>query len=606
MVAAGAMRLDDDDAAGAAACASAALGVLRGSGVISWQLAAENLAAAAAARQGDTRGAGVGFASALERARTLGLSAQCVAAHVGEGELALRAGKFEAAMSAFALALDLVDTERAEMADDEFRVAFASVGGRAHGLYVRAALGRHERGEIGPGAVFEAIERGRARALSLGLHRSSAADHEPPRAGAGAAGPVASPPRPGMIVEPPGEGRAALLRQRWRDALDAGAAGGDLAGHLRELQRLEEQWLEVSRRERLQRRARVGQVSRTSERGWTDARGVQRALERGEALVLFHLERGQLVACVLRRVSAQVLSWSAAGLDAELEALRLQIDTPRLAGEVLRVHAPALLARVQARARTLHTRVWAPLMRALNEVHRVVIVPHGLLHYVPWCALHDGESWLVQQMEIELAASATAWLAATASPWRAPTRLFALGSGEEGLPHIRHELEAVARIFGPLGDVRLGDAARADALRTGAAQADVLHLACHGQFRADNPAFSSLKLADGPLILHDLQAMRLQAALVVLSACETGLSRVAPGDELVGLVRGFVLAGAERVLATQWSVQDASTATLMIEFYRHLAAGRRPAAALAAAQRAAAGRGEHPFQWAGLALYGRR
>jgi CHAT domain-containing protein len=153
--------------------------------------------------------------------------------------------------------------------------------------------------------------------------------------------------------------------------------------------------------------------------------------------------------------------------------------------------------------------------------------------------------------------------------------------------------------------LRVGAEATLAALRDAAPAADVVHLACHAQFRADSPYFSALHLADGELSLRDAAALPLVASLVTLSACETGLSRAAPGDELIGLVRGFLLAGAPNVLATLWTVDDASTAALMEDFYAGLCAGARPAAALRAAQSASASAGRHPFYWAAFALYGR-
>jgi CHAT domain-containing protein len=196
------------------------------------------------------------------------------------------------------------------------------------------------------------------------------------------------------------------------------------------------------------------------------------------------------------------------------------------------------------------------------------------------------------------------WGARGAAPAR-HDRLLALGVGGPTLPHVEAEVQAVARRFGAGAVLRLGGDATRAALRDAAPAADVVHLACHAQFRADSPYFSALHLADGELTLRDAAALPLVASLVTLSACETGLSRVAPGDELVGLVRGFLLAGASNVLATLWTVDDASTAALMEEFYAGLCAGARPAAALRAAQSACAIAGRHPFYWAAFVLHGR-
>jgi len=153
--------------------------------------------------------------------------------------------------------------------------------------------------------------------------------------------------------------------------------------------------------------------------------------------------------------------------------------------------------------------------------------------------------------------------------------------------------------------VLLDDQATLVALRARAASADVLHLACHGQFRPDNPLFSSLQLADGWLTVRDAYSLELNCGLVTLSACETGASAVAPGDELIGLARGFFSAGAPSLLVSLWTVDDESTAALMTSFYTRLRAGDRPAAALRHAQRELLSDHPHPFFWSPFVLIGR-
>jgi CHAT domain-containing protein len=150
----------------------------------------------------------------------------------------------------------------------------------------------------------------------------------------------------------------------------------------------------------------------------------------------------------------------------------------------------------------------------------------------------------------------------------------------------------------------VGAGATLAALRAHAATADVLHLACHAQFRSDNPRFSALHLADGPLTVDDAETLALQPCTVVLSACETALAENGHGDEHVGLVRAFLVAGASRVLASLWPVDDAVTAGFMAAFYGALRAGQPPAAALACAQSVTRLAHPHPCFWGAFALYG--
>jgi CHAT domain-containing protein len=134
----------------------------------------------------------------------------------------------------------------------------------------------------------------------------------------------------------------------------------------------------------------------------------------------------------------------------------------------------------------------------------------------------------------------------------------------------------------------------------------VLHLASHGNFRLDNALFSSLQLSDGWLTVRDIYQLDLRHCdLVTLSACETGVNALAPGDEWIGLARGFFSAGAPSLLVSQWVVDDDATAKLMIDFYSHLRAGAGPAAALRSAQCKLLKEKPHPYFWAPFVILGR-
>jgi len=169
---------------------------------------------------------------------------------------------------------------------------------------------------------------------------------------------------------------------------------------------------------------------------------------------------------------------------------------------------------------------------------------------------------------------------------------------------VRDEVQALAALF-PESVVLLDDAARTAEVYRYAPTADVLHLACHGLFRPDNPLFSALHLADGRFTTRDAYRLSLQCELVTLSACETGVTMVMAGDELFGLSRGFFAAGAPSLLVSLWTVDDAITARMMTHMYRHLRAGARPATALRSAQCALLREHSHPFFWAAFTLMGR-
>jgi CHAT domain-containing protein len=186
------------------------------------------------------------------------------------------------------------------------------------------------------------------------------------------------------------------------------------------------------------------------------------------------------------------------------------------------------------------------------------------------------------------------------------------------LPFTREEATAIATLTGSKGVlVATGfNASRATAMNGSLSQYRIVHFATHGVIDSERPALTALVLSlvdkrgaaqDGYLRIHDIYAMRLDADLVVLSACQTALGKQIKGEGLVGLTRAFMYAGAPRVVASLWQVSDRATAALMQRFYagmlqHHL----RPAAALRAAQIQMSHEPvwAHPYYWAGFVLQG--
>jgi CHAT domain-containing protein len=133
----------------------------------------------------------------------------------------------------------------------------------------------------------------------------------------------------------------------------------------------------------------------------------------------------------------------------------------------------------------------------------------------------------------------------------------------------------------------------------------VIHLATHGVFREDDPHFSALRLADGWMSLYDFYGLRVKADLVCVSACQSGRNWVGAGDELVGLARGFLHAGASTLVVSLWPVQDDSTARLMEIFYRGIRGGMEVEHALRNAMLEVREESPHPYHWAPFVLIGR-
>lgn len=269
--------------------------------------------------------------------------------------------------------------------------------------------------------------------------------------------------------------------------------------------------------------------------------------------------------------------------------------------------SPALEAQARAVLGRLYTVLFAGL-DGLDSLRSLVVVPHGLLHYVPFHAMHDGERFLIERIAISYAPSTELYTICRARRPRRRGALVLANSAGGQLPLTLAEAESVGKVLdAPV--YTESEATRARIERDGR-RAAVVHIAAHGQFRPDAPLFSRIELADGPLTTADVFDLNLNAALVTLSACETGRSVLGGGDELVGLMRAFLYAGAAALLVSQWRVEDAAAAELVTHFYQELIAGASKPAALQTAQRAliSAGTPEngraHPFFWAGFQLIG--
>lgn len=250
----------------------------------------------------------------------------------------------------------------------------------------------------------------------------------------------------------------------------------------------------------------------------------------------------------------------------------------------------------------------APLHNLLDEFPELIIAPDASLFLIPFCALIDAKTghYLVETHQVSITPGATAWLWGQQRQY-AETGFLALAYPGENLQNTVAEVQTIREIFPDLIVYTLSAATAERLQTTGAAQAAVIHLAAHAAFRGDNPIFSYIALADGRFDTLDILRLRLQAQLVTLSACETGLGLLR-GGEYLGVPRAFLLAGAKSVLATQWTVDDTATAELMNLFYRHLAAGEPPARSLCLAQREMIVTKptpyQHPYYWAPFFLFG--
>ena len=506
------------------------------------------------------------------------------------GAVALHEGDSQLAEVNFRKAIELTEELRAPLPGEEFRTAFFS--NRMSPYHELAKLCLRD-GNTRAVEALGFVERARSRALADAL-----------------AGRIALSTEPRDDFEAHLQGQVGKLREELnylynqmhrsvRGTAQTQEANSELE---REVLERERKLLELTRQ--LQHREVKGGKT-SEEKDHFSITQLQDALGADRALVEYTTIDDKLVAFVVTNQNVKVVQdlASESEIVTEIERCRFQIDTLRYGSTQVRNHLPALTQRTQRHLRSLYDRLLRTIEPEIGE-RQLVIVPHGALHYLPFQALHDGESYLIERREVSFAPSAVVLQQCLDQPKHHFQNALLLGVTDEQTPAVHDELRALDQVFAHVK--RFSDeAATTGALREHSTDVEVLHLACHAQFRSDNPLFSSLKLSDGWFTARDAYGLKLNCGLVTLSACETGMNTVAPGEELMGLARGFLSAGTPTVVMSLWTIDDQATAELMVAFYKELARTKSPAAALRGAQVKLLEQRPHPFFWSPFVLVGR-
>jgi CHAT domain-containing protein/Tfp pilus assembly protein PilF len=364
------------------------------------------------------------------------------------------------------------------------------------------------------------------------------------------------------------------------------------------------------------------------------ARIRERALDGRTVLVEYFLGREQVFIFTITPRGLEVASVPReASLEAEVQELREAILARDAAASALGAHR-------------LYRLLLTPVEGRL-EGKDLIIVPDGLLSTVPFEALLEDEtsagsgslpSFVLRDHAVSYAYSATVLLKGLGQKRQGPTDelvAFAPAVGEGGdasrnapppLPASRQEVMDLRRLFAKRaglfggwfsGRSRVylgGDATETRLKSAGLERYRYVHLATHGVVDEEHPGLSRLLLRrqtgsaeDGVLYLGEVYNLRLNADLVVLSACDTGRGRIARGEGIIGLTRGFLYAGAKSLLVSLWPVSDAATADLVADFYEELLAGRPRVEALRQAKLRTMGRNPEyakPYYWSCLVLVG--
>jgi len=275
------------------------------------------------------------------------------------------------------------------------------------------------------------------------------------------------------------------------------------------------------------------------------------------------------------------------------------------------------LSDSKIRFRTVNDAVESILLDGVFDqikTHKVYIVPHGILHYLPFQTLIHHSSYLIEKYQIGYIPSATALKYVLAKRKEKPVDLLAFGNPELNtpqmqLPFAEKEVRGLKSIY-PGAKILIGVDASEASFKQQAGAHGIVHVASHGEFNSNTPLLSCLRLSagngeDGRLETREIFGLNLDAYLVTLSACNTAIGKLTKGDDVVGLTRAFIFAGTPSILGTIWSVNDESTSIFMNHFYGNL----KEMDKLKSLQQAqiAMIRSEkyhHPYHWAGFQLIG--
>jgi tetratricopeptide (TPR) repeat protein len=499
---------------------------------------AELLAARAQVAAGQLKQAGRILAAAPRHGGDVPLGGRLLR-RLARAELAEKQGQPGAALAELRAGLALVQARRGRLGSVDLQTGTGALGADLAAAGLRLAL----QSGSAP-TVFAWLERSRAQAFRV----------RPVR-------PPADPQAAGVLAE------LRQLTRRIREAELAGERDPATAGRQAELRR------EI--REHDWKAAGLGEATAPASLSEVSAA----LAESGQTLVGIVPGPGGMTAVVVGRGPARLVRLGAIEAAAEA-ARRLSADLDTLAGRRLPARLETVIrdsARHQAAALTAG--ILAPLRSALGD-GGVVIVPAGSLAGVPWGALPE-----LSGRPVTVCPSASSWLAA----WQRGQAPSLAGAGGPpllvagpDLEHAAREVTEIARCY-PGGRPLLGEAATVGAVLRALDGAPLAHLAAHGHHDQENFLFSQVDLADGPLMAYDIQQLVAAPRHVVLSSCDVGRTVVRPGEEILGFTAALLYTGTATVTASVTRVGDEAAVGMMTAYHRLLAAGIRPAEALAAA-----------------------
>lgn len=310
---------------------------------------------------------------------------------------------------------------------------------------------------------------------------------------------------------------------------------------------------------------------------------IQARLPESSLLVEFYVDGGRIWVFTLTRRTVEVhpLPITFRNFDLALRKFQFDMACALKIGMYKGARAAEtnqLTGLMQGRLKQFYQDLLKPIASQIKAAEQIIVVPYGLLHYLPFHLLHTGTNYLIEDHEMYVLPAAG--MVTASPPKRDPSVLILADTWDGYLPEAVNEAEMVHAILD--GQFFYNNLIDRSVLQANPGK--VLHIAAHGEYRIDQPDLSYIYLGGSQIFADDLFQHDLSYELVTLSACETGRAKPVSGDELIGLGRGFLYAGAGALVGSLWRVADSLTITLMEHFYRALREGDSKAAALRTAQ----------------------
>ncbi len=527
---------------------------------------------------------------ACARLETIGTPWLRFHAHFVRGQVEERSGNGTVAFDAYQSARLEIETLRSRLWGDEVKISFLKDKLAVYESLVKGRLADRRDPALADTEAFHFIQQAKSRSLADLISRPALAspDGQPPSAH-------------DQQIEEARRDLNSHYRRMEHLALSAQAASPAQMESLKQSVRECE-----SRVARLVSSRPVGSVQVPA--AFVDPltlKAIQAAIPAGAMLLEYYVAKGVLYVCVLNRSDLEIVPLAAVEeIRTRMRLLRFQLGrfAPRVepggSPDSSPDHATA------NHLRDLYDDLIAPIRDRLARTSHLIFAPHDFLHHLPFHALEGPSGYVVDEFTVSYAPSATVFALCSARRLNGAAGSLVLGLPDAHAPFIRLEAEVAAEIL-PQSQLFLAGEATEDVLRRLGPSSRFIHIAAHGLFRRDNPLFSAIRLDNSHLTLLDLYRLPLSAELVTLSGCSTGLNVVVGGDELLGLMRGLLLAGAHGVMVSLWDVNDRSAAHFMRCFYEHFFRTGHKAEAMQGAMRAIRAEYPHPYYWAPFVLAGK-